>query len=92
MKIDFGILATLGIIFSVSINAAFVIYRRSSLEESFYANALFIIGAFVFFNVLGNMYKAVVTDTTIKSIDLPTVLLPEWRFCSWCQQNAPPRC
>ncbi len=87
-----GIVSTLSLIILVTFNGLTVLYKE--LNNSNFANSLALIcfGFFVLFNVLGNMYRTVSVDTTINSIDLPTVLLPEWRYCSFCEQNAPPRC
>lgn len=91
-KVDrFGFFATFILIFIVTWNDLNTLYYRS-LEEDLYAMPIFFIGLWCLTNVLGNAYKAIVTDTTINSIDLPTILLPEWRYCSFCEQNTPPRC
>ena len=86
-----GVISTLGLISVVTTNCLITLYNNSFNEDN-NSFALFLIGIWILFNVLGNMYKAISVDTTISSIDLPTVLLPEWRYCSFCEQNAPPRC
>lgn len=86
-----GVISTLGLISVVTTNCLITLYNNSFNEDN-NSLALFLIGIWILFNVLGNMYKAISVDTTISSIDLPTVLLPEWRYCSFCEQNAPPRC
>ena len=86
----FGFGAALVLITSVTINC--LIKLNSKMESDFQSTlVLLAFGLFILFNVLGNMYKAIRVDTTIYSLELPVVLLPEWRFCSACEQNAPPR-
>lgn len=88
-----GVIITLFLISMVVQNDLQALYRRSQTEEDFNGAFLLFLTAWGFFQVLGNMYKAVSVDTTIDSLDnLPTILLPEWRYCSYCEQNAPPRC
>lgn len=88
-----GVIITLFLISMVVQNDLQALYRRSQTEEDFNGAFLLFLTVWGFFQVLGNMYKAVTVDTTIDSLDnLPTILLPEWRYCSYCEQNAPPRC
>lgn len=50
-----------------------------------------VLGTFVFFNILGNLAKVILTETSTKRIMLPSLLKPLWHFCSMCEANAPPR-
>jgi palmitoyltransferase len=57
-----------------------------------YCLTMFSFGLFILFSVLGNMYMAMRTNSTIDSISqLPSIMLAEWRYCSACELNAPPR-
>jgi hypothetical protein len=87
-----GVVSTLGLITLVTVNGLLALYQQLNESNSINILTLLCVGIFLLFNVLGNMFRAVSVDTTINSIDLPTVLLPEWRYCSFCEQNAPPRC
>ncbi len=87
-----GIVSTVGLITLVTVNGLVALYQQLNESNSTNILTLLCLGIFLLFNVLGNMFRAVSVDTTINSIDLPTVLLPEWRYCSFCEQNAPPRC
>ena len=87
-----GLVITLILIGLITFNNLQALYRRSETEESFNWAAYLLLMAWSLLNTLGNMYRAITVDTTIDSLDeLPTVLLPEWRYCSFCEQNAPPR-
>lgn len=46
---------------------------------------------FLFINIAGNFWMVVVEDSATKRVFLPSVLKPGWMFCSFCQQNSPPR-
>ena len=50
-------------------------------------------GIFILIQVFSNMYKSIFTDSTVNSpkFHLPSVLMPEWRYCSICQVNIPLR-
>lgn len=84
-------------IFGHALRMIYKLYQEESehhLTTTPSANVIFnlLLGLFIFFNVISNMLLAMITDTSIKSISiLPTVLLPDWRYCSACEQNAPPR-
>lgn len=45
----------------------------------------------VLVNVIGNLYYFKRVDATGKQMSLPAVLKPGWRYCHFCQLNAPPR-
>ncbi len=53
----------------------------------------FIIGLFILFNLLLNMFYTIYTDASIFSINkkLPAILLKDWKYCSICEVNCPPR-
>ena len=60
--------------------------------EQTYMLTIGVVMLFVATNMLVNMYKTIVTDTSIYSVQTPpSVLQAGWRFCSACEQNAPPR-
>lgn len=48
-------------------------------------------GGFIYFNVIGNMWKIMSTNTSTIGIILPTLLKPGWQYCAVCEANAPPR-
>jgi len=50
-------------------------------------------GVFILMQIFTNMYKLLLTNTTIKSpeMNLPCVLRQGWYYCHTCQLNAPPR-
>ena len=87
----FGVGATLFLIAIVCING---LHKLSKTYENHpnYSLTIFFAAFYTLFNVLGNMYRAITTDTTIYSVkNLPINLLAEWRYCASCEQNAPPR-
>ena len=87
----FGVGATLFLLSLVVING-FIKLSKIYQEYPTYSLVTFLVAFYALFNVLGNMYKAIVTDTTIFSLEnLPVTLLVDWRYCSACEQNAPPR-
>ena len=53
----------------------------------------FIIGLFILFNVTFNMFFCIYEDASIFGVKrkLPIVLLKDWRYCSICEVNCPPR-
>ncbi|KAJ8299982.1 hypothetical protein KUTeg_021501 [Tegillarca granosa] len=48
-------------------------------------------GAFLYFNVIGNMWKIMITNTSTVGKVLPTLLKPGWYYCTICESNSPPR-
>lgn len=50
-------------------------------------------GLFILVQIFSNMYKSIFTDSTVNStkFNLPSVLMPDWRYCSICQVNTPLR-
>lgn len=50
-------------------------------------------GLFILMQVFTNMYKLILTDTTVKSgrFMLPSILRPGWSYCHVCQLNTPSR-
>jgi palmitoyltransferase len=87
----FGVGATLFLIALVCINGLLKLNTLFHSSPSYTLLILFL-ALYTLFNVLGNMYKAITTDTTIMSIrHAPTTLLVDWRYCSHCELNAPPR-
>ena len=50
-------------------------------------------GLFILYQAFSNMYKSILVDTTVRgnSFNLPSVLLPDWRYCPICQVNTPLR-
>ena len=63
------------------------LYDRASLTYWIHVG----IGVIIYSNVITSIVLSIVTDTTSGSLILPSVLKPEWRFCSSCEANAPPR-
>ncbi|CAF0742638.1 unnamed protein product [Brachionus calyciflorus] len=85
-----GLGSALVLINLVTINDLITIYDELT-KNSFKSICLFVIGIFILFNVLGNMFRAITTDTSIFSNQAPAIQLNEWRYCSICEQYAPPR-
>jgi palmitoyltransferase len=85
-----GLSMALFFISIVTINDLIALYNQS-LQNFTYSFIIFFISIFVLFNLLGNMYRAMSIDTSIDSLELTNILLPEWNFCSACELNAPPR-
>lgn len=89
------------LILMVSTNNLISIYKQlNNTENSEIENekssqttvyGVLIIGLFFLFNVVGNLYRAMTTDTSIYSLVLPVILLRDWKYCSFCEQNSPPR-
>ena len=50
-----------------------------------------IVGLFLYFNAMANLWFLLTTDATSGPVVLPSVLKPGWRFCYCCEHNAPPR-
>ena len=48
-------------------------------------------GVFILYNILSNLLYLMTTDTSTRKLMLPSVLMANWRFCSICEANAPPR-
>ena len=51
----------------------------------------FLVGIFIYVNVMVSFVKTIITDTTSGNLVLPSILKPGWRFCSVCEANSPPR-
>lgn len=86
----FGVLSTLALLLMVAVNDFITLYHKS-FENPLYSIVYSLIGCFILFNVLGNMYQAMRIDTTIDSIQVQIKQLPDWKYCSVCEQYAPPR-
>ena len=63
------------------------LYPGSWLWPSFHS----IVGLFLVHGILGNLYYLTTTDTSIKTLLMPTTLLDGWKFCSVCESNSPVR-
>jgi palmitoyltransferase len=85
-----GILASSGLLLMVTINNLITLNAISS-EDPTQATILLIIGLYLLANTVVNMTRGALTDTTIYSIELQIKQLPEWKYCSHCEQYAPPR-
>ncbi|WAR31461.1 ZDH24-like protein [Mya arenaria] len=48
-------------------------------------------GWYIYLNALSAMWKTIVTDSSTRGMILPTYTRPGWRFCPYCECNAPPR-
>ncbi|XP_033731997.1 probable palmitoyltransferase ZDHHC24 [Pecten maximus] len=46
---------------------------------------------FIYFNVIGRMWKICSTNTSTVGKILPTLLKPGWYYCTICEANSPPR-
>ena len=86
----------------------YVIFELSVILPTIYHNIFtykeilhLIFGSFIIFNLLGNLYSCLLTDTSIDTIICP-VLLPtaerdtadlhcNWHYCHRCEVNVPPR-
>ena len=91
-KVDrFGVLTTLFLIFLITFNNISALINQPASDPTT-NTILLIVGVWILFNVFGNMYKAMSVDTTIYSINLPNIMLPDWKYCSFCEENSPPRC
>jgi len=91
-KVDrFGVLTTLFLIFLITFNNISALINQPANDPTT-NTILLIVGVWILFNVFGNMYKAMSVDTTIYSINLPNIMLPDWKYCSFCEENSPPRC
>lgn len=51
------------------------------------------VGMYILHVILGNLFHLIRTDTSIRTLVLPTVLDPKsgWRYCSVCEASCPPR-
>lgn len=47
--------------------------------------------AFIFVNMIGNLYFLQRVDSSGKQKKLPAVLHANWKYCHFCQINSPPR-
>lgn len=89
--------------------SVFVIFELSVILPTIYHNIFtykeilhLIFGVYIIFNLLGNLYLSLLTDTSIDTIICP-VLLPtssepdavsqhcNWHYCRQCEANVPPR-
>lgn len=86
----FGVCTTLVLLALVTLTDLVVINANKTGNE---VNSLLILlfGLFLAFNAFGNMFMAILTDSTIDSIEIQIKQLPDWRFCSHCELYAPPR-
>jgi palmitoyltransferase len=87
----FGVGTTLVLLSFVTVNDILVINSNREGGDDLKCLLVLAIGLYILFNALGNMYKAISVNTSIDSIEVQIKQLPEWRFCSNCEQYAPPR-
>ena len=72
------------LILLVKVNYLSALYTSYNENESnfFYCLIMLLLGIYVLFNVLGNMYRAIKVDTSTDSIQFTNILLPDWFvFC-----------
>ena len=50
-----------------------------------------IVGLFLYINTMASLWYTMTVDTTSAGVVLPSILKAGWRFCSFCECNAPPR-
>lgn len=86
----FGILSTLGLLALVTINDLITLYHEFPINPIFSILALSL-GVFILINIYGNMFRAISVDTSIYSNPAPSIQLIGWKYCSICEQYAPPR-
>lgn len=87
---QFGVLTALVLQGFVTVNNLIGIYSNL-VDDQFNSILILIFGLFILYNTLGNMFKAMSVDSTIDSIEVQIKQLPEWGFCSICEQYSPPR-
>jgi palmitoyltransferase len=85
-----GIVVSSVLLLMVTINNLITLNGISS-ENATQATVLLLVGLFLLTNTIVNMARGALTDTTINSIQLQIKQLPEWKYCSHCEQYAPPR-
>lgn len=88
---QFGVVAALVLILLVIWNDLYTLYALSGQGNEMRSLVLLVFGIFIAYNVLGNFFKAIGVNTTIDTIEVQIKQLPEWKFCSICEQYAPPR-
>lgn len=96
-----GLFTTLLLITLITIYELRTLYSIYKLESeasnvnqpSFNLVVTFVIGIYILLNVLINMFLTIYTDTSTFKLanQLPIVLMPDWRYCSVCELNSPPR-
>ena len=87
----FGILTTSSLLLLVTINNLIKVNKLMASQDSYYALVQLLIGLYLLGCTIANMTRAALIDTTINSIELQIKQLPEWKYCSHCEQYAPPR-
>ncbi|XP_052219483.1 probable palmitoyltransferase ZDHHC24 [Dreissena polymorpha] len=48
-------------------------------------------GWYIYLNALSSFWKVIATDPSIRGLILPTMTRTGWRYCPYCECNAPPR-
>ena len=86
-----GLVTSVFLVTLIAIIDLATLYHQSSDTATSTTLVKLSIGVFILVNLMVNQLKAILTDTSIHAIDLPNVLMSEWRYCAICELNAPPR-
>lgn len=98
-KSSFDTLCFLFLLFSITVTFTFelttvvpYIHNGSVLGQLIHSIA----GCYFLHNIILSIYFIISTDTTIRSLILPSTLTQQdkingWRFCAVCETNSPPR-
>ena len=86
------------LLFSVVVTFAFevttvipYVHPGDNRTNSIIQGIHFVNGLYLLHVVLGNLFYLVRTDTSIRNVVLSSTHRPDWRFCSVCEANCPPR-
>ena len=86
----FGVISVFVLLNLVTLNDLITLFYEY-YENPIYSFVILSFGIFVLINIYGNMYRAITTNTSIFSNQLPRIQLDGWKFCSICEQYTPPR-
>ena len=64
-------------------------YRDTPPDATYFLHIF--AGCFIYANVMCNLWKLIVTDSSSAGMELPVLMKPGWRFCSACECNSPAR-
>jgi len=95
------IFITVYVLFELCVILPTIYHNTFTYKELFHL----VFGGFIIFNLLGNLYSCLITDTSVDTIICP-FMLPEptaaaqqeavfyhcnWHYCHQCEVNVPPR-
>ncbi|XP_062512884.1 probable palmitoyltransferase ZDHHC24 [Corticium candelabrum] len=80
-----SVLVPLVVLFQLSV--VFPIIHVIDIERT--VSSVFLL--YIFTNIAGNFWMSLLENSNTSRVFLPTVLKPGWMYCSFCQQNSPPR-